>query len=237
MAEPQLYPGAHWQAAAGGHPPEEAWERLACGELSEHERRSLLDHVVDCAECTRIWRALVALERGARRFDPGVPKPGLATPRRPAPRAWTWGLGGALAAAAAAALIVWAGVRPQLPEPPRQPAGETFRSGPEAPARPVLRAPLGAVAAPQTFTWDPVPEAVSYRVELLDADGEIVWSTPTAETSAAWPSTLPHSPGRFYWRVVAELERGGSTASALEDFDVLDGPRYRPPRRRQDDAR
>jgi hypothetical protein len=223
MAEPQLYPGAHWQAAAGGHPPEEAWERLACGELSEHERRSLLDHVVDCAECTRIWRALVALERGARRFDPGVPKPGLATPRRPAPRAWTWGLGGALAAAAAA-LTLWIGVRPPAP-PPAEPAGETFRSGPAEPARPVLRAPLGAVDVPGAFAWEPVEGAVNYRIELLDAGGEIVWTAATEETSVAWPATLPGSPGRYYWRVVAELERGGSTASALEDFDLLDGPR------------
>jgi len=225
MAEPRLIPGAHWQAAAGGHPPEEAWERLACGELSEYERTTLLDHVVGCAECTRTWRALAEIERGARKFDPGMPRPGLALPAARGPRAGRWGLGGALAAAAAAALIVWVGVRPQPSVPPAQPPGETFRSGPEQPVQPVLRAPLGAVAAPQAFTWEPVPEAVSYRLELLDADGEIVWSAATAETSAAWPSTLPRSPGRYYWRVVAELERGGSTASPLEDFDVLAGPR------------
>lgn len=221
MAEPRLAPGTHWQTAAGDHPPEEAWERLALGELSEGERRSLVDHVVDCAECTRIWRALAEIELGARRFDPGVPEPGLALPARPGPRAWRWGLGGALAAAAAAALIVWAGVRPQPPAPPEPPAGETFRSGPEEPARPALRAPLGEVAAPDAFTWEAMPEAVSYRLELLDADGEIVWTIATAETSAAWPLDLPRSPGRYYWRVVAELERGSSAASPLGDFDVL----------------
>jgi hypothetical protein len=224
MAEPKLEPGAQWQSGGGAHPPEEAWERLALGELSERDRLSLVDHVVDCAECTRIWRALAEVERGARRFDPGVPRAGAAPSARPGPRAWRWGLGGAVAAAAAAALVVWIGVGPQAPEPQRQPAGETFRAGTEAPARPLLWAPLGEVAAPGAFTWEAVPEAVSYRLELLDADGEIIWSAATAETSTAWPATLPRSPGRYYWRVVAELELGGSSASPLEDFDVIDDP-------------
>jgi hypothetical protein len=223
MAEPTLVPGPHWQTAAGGHPDEQAWERLACGELTDELRRSLLDHVVDCAECTRVYRALAELERGARRFDPGVPRPGLARWARRGRLVWRWGLGGAVAAAAAAVLAVWIGVRPPAPEPAPSPP-EALRSGSAAAGPgPVLLAPLGAVTAPPELAWEPVAGAQRYRLELLDAEGEIVWTATTAGTSVPWPAAVPRRPGRYYWRVIAELERGGTVASALEDFDVA-GP-------------
>ncbi len=220
MAEPPLLPGPAWQTSAGEHPSAEAWEHLACGELAAAERRRLLDHVAGCTECTRIYRALGILERGARAFDPGVPRRGLALPARPGPVAWRWGAAAALAAAAAA-VVLWIGVRPPAPAVP--PAAGVVRSGPAA-AVPVLRSPLGTVAGPVAFAWEAVPGAVRYRLELLDADGEVLGAVVTGGTGAAWPAAVPARPGRYYWRVVADLERGGTAASPLADFELTGPP-------------
>jgi hypothetical protein len=223
-----LTPGAHWQATHDEHPTEDAWEQLACGELSGPERMALLDHVLECSECTILYRELVTFEHDARSFDPGIPAAGGLLADAPVPRAWRWGrwgLGGALAAAAA--LVLFIGVRPQLigvrPQPTgTPPSGETLRSDRHLAETPVPLAPLGIVAPPESFTWEPVPGAVRYRLELLDAAGEIVGSAATAETRVTWPGERPRLPGRYYWRVVAELERGGTSSSELEDFEIRD---------------
>ena len=205
--------------AAGGedHPLPEDWERMACGELTSSEREELIDHVLDCAECAEIYRSLLELERGAREIDPGVPVSGLTLEPGGMRPVLVWG-GGLVAAAVAAAVLIWA-----IPSfrAASAPPGEALRQASEV-ERPVLVSPLGAVGAPDALVWRALTGAVSYRLEMLDALGEPIWSTTTEQTSVPWPAEVPAPRGVFYWRIVVELERGGSVVSELESFDVHD---------------
>ena len=47
------------------HLDEAAWERLATNELAEAERDALLGHVFACAECSEVWKGVLALNRDA----------------------------------------------------------------------------------------------------------------------------------------------------------------------------
>jgi hypothetical protein len=80
------------------HPSDATWERLALGELPVAERAAAIEHALGCPDCRRVYKALLALEEGARAFDPGVPG------ARPRGRRWIVAGSAALAIAAALAL-------------------------------------------------------------------------------------------------------------------------------------
>lgn len=65
---------AHELAASSPHPDEETWARLGSGELSEHEHARIADHVVSCAECSAVYRAVAYVRQGATSFDPNAPR-------------------------------------------------------------------------------------------------------------------------------------------------------------------
>jgi hypothetical protein len=209
-------------APAVGHLREEDWERLACGEMAESDRQGALDHVTRCAACARIFRGLDALAEGARTFDPSVPAPPariLAFPRGL--------LLGGLAAAAAVAVVL---LRPAAgPEAPAVPPGDGFR-GEATSQDPAPIAPRGSVAGvPAELRWKGIEAPALYRVVLLDADGEPVWSSAEIDgTALAWPAGLDLKPGSYLWQVIA-LPRGGlpgdRRASALAGFEVVTSSR------------
>jgi hypothetical protein len=201
------------------HLSEETWERFAFGELSVEERERALEHVSRCVECARVLRALSLLEAEARAIDPAVPAR-LSAPAEPSRRRgllWT-------AAAAAAAVALWLTL-PSFPPgrpAPGSPSTDSLRSATGA-SRPVPKSPLDRVAsAPEGFSWEGTEGARAYRVELLDADGESIWTSgEVAETRVPWPRDVASDPGRYYWRVVAILaERGETVASPLVSVDL-----------------
>jgi hypothetical protein len=196
---------------ASGHPDEEAWARLAAHELPPDETRALADHLARCSECGQIYRALADLEQGARAFDPAVPAQPQATGR------WNvLALGGGLAAAA---VLAWVMVRP-LPPPASPPPSTEVRGGAAA-AVPVR--PLGALTArPAVFEWRPAADARAYRVQLLDAQGDTIWSsTEVTGTTVTLPGDVVLRPGRHYWQVLAVPAGGGQmSASPMADFDL-----------------
>jgi hypothetical protein len=55
-----------------GHLDDDAFERLAMGELGDAERAAALRHVAACEVCSRMYMALRSLEAGARAIDPSV---------------------------------------------------------------------------------------------------------------------------------------------------------------------
>lgn len=59
--------------SAGEHPSEETWVRLSCDELSADEQARLADHVVACAECAEVFRAVGDVRAGAAVFDADAP--------------------------------------------------------------------------------------------------------------------------------------------------------------------
>ena len=61
-------------SASGAHPDEDLWVRLASGELSEDERVPIVDHLLSCAECSAIYRAVAHVQQRASSFDPGAPR-------------------------------------------------------------------------------------------------------------------------------------------------------------------
>jgi hypothetical protein len=169
-----------------GHIDEDTWERFACGEVTAAERRALLDHVVACAACGKVYRGVMQLSAEARELDPSLPAPSAAFAARPRRIAAWIGSGALLAAAAAVLLFVG-----------RRPEPETLRGAPTA-AVEIDGAP-GA-----RLVWRPVTGADSYRARVFTEEGRILWtSTPSAASSAEWPAAPSAPPGRYYWMVEA----------------------------------
>jgi hypothetical protein len=182
------------------HVDEAVWERLACGELDAAEKAAVFDHATRCAVCARIHRALATLESDARAAGLDIPGSRPAAPSTTRTRTrLTWAIGGLAATAALAVAVL-------IPRPQPGPVEDPLRSGRDR--APVPLAPVGALTSPPAaFRWEGVPGAKAYRVELTNADGDVLWSsTPRAPTSADWDGTRVLPPGKYYWRVVAEAE-------------------------------
>lgn len=193
---------------AGPHPNGDDWVRLAGGSMDEGERSAAIGHVVRCSECAAIYRGLVDLEEGARAFDSTLPRRlgagtlGLGQTAR-------WGTWAAVAAAAAVALVI---AQPRRAQAPSTAPGQALRGGSP---RPELTEPLGAVGRwPERLRWTATDGAGAYRVRILGADGDIVWTSPlVTATEIAWPAAVAPRPGRLYWQVMA-LPQGGREADA-----------------------
>jgi hypothetical protein len=203
------------------HPDDATWEAMALAALPAARRAKVLDHVARCAQCAQIYRGLKILATEAAAFDPAVPR----TPSRRVlawPSRWVYG---GLAAAAAVLLVMWLPLRHTgSPAPSASP--DQVRS--PVKATPVPLEPTGRVTdAPRAFRWQPVAGAVRYRVELLDGQGNPLWSSaPLEGTAVEWPPTVPRSPGRYYWQVVALPDPAqplaAPAASALVSFEIAE---------------
>ena len=138
----------HDLAASGPHPDEDLWVRLASGQLSEDEQARIVDHVLSCAECSVVYRAVSQVRQGATAFDPAAPRHVSAGTvpfwKRPI-------LSQALAASltiAAAGLLVWnvtlqqraAELQAQLDRTLRTPAPPLPTPPGPAPAPPAVQA-------------------------------------------------------------------------------------------------
>ena len=194
------------------HPADEAWERLALGEMSGGERDALMDHVVRCAACSEVYRGLKELEREARTFDPGVPRAPSAP--RLLSSAWYGGL-------AAAAVLILALLVPNWRGP--TPPPDILRS-PVA-AAPVPVEPVGPVPArPGELRWQPVAGADGYRVEL--SNGGLLWTSGrVSDTRVVLPADVVLSPRvAYYWKVTAlagpDRRLLADAASPLVSFEI-----------------
>jgi hypothetical protein len=213
-----LKPGAHWQTNLGEHLSEDSWALLAGGRLAENERLALLDHVVGCKDCTRVYRTLVTLGDSARQVDPALTPGGLVQrPYAPGRRGLKTVLGGLTVAAAAAALVLVVRTAP----PPDMPAGAPGTTRSTAIERPTLLEPVESRLDAPIFRWQPLNSSIGYRLELLDGFAEPLWAGEVGQTdSYPWPVDLAKHPGRYYWRVTALLEHGGELASELASFEI-----------------
>jgi hypothetical protein len=97
------------------------------------------------------------------------------------------------------------------------------------PAAPTLISPNGSVTNPITFTWNPVPGATQYFVNVLNAGGTQVigvWVN-ASEACAVLPcrytpaGSLPN--GNYSWLVAAGNVAGTSGYSAAMNFTVTSG--------------
>lgn len=225
MSENETLRSAFRESVIGGegcHLSEDQWERLACDEMALDERETVLDHIVECPVCTDTYRAVKIIRSEAPAFDAAVPAPMVdqpdATVRRFPFRA--------LGLLAMAATVVLAVVLPThfLREPVNDSATMVVRSaGDEATVVPV--SPLGTVVWSRgddiLMEWTVVEDPVPAIVEILDVDGELVWTSPEVEsTEETWPGEEIPGPGRFYWRVITRDRSADATDSELVSFDL-----------------
>jgi hypothetical protein len=228
MADLQTLRRAYRSAGSEGdsiHLSEDRWERLACDELSPQERETVLDHILSCPQCSEIHRALGVLRAGATSFDPGAPEPaGSTVPRTLLPRN-LWGGVGLLAAAAAVTLaVVLPTFNPDAPDTGQQVLRSAGESASATPVSPVDDEVAWQAEAGIVLRWT-LDAAAPAMVEILDADGELVWSSPeTTETEITWSPELPPEPGLYYWLVMVTSAGDEKVRSDLVTFELTASP-------------
>ncbi len=202
----------HYGRLTNGHPDDDAWEKLAMGELSAEDKAGVLDHASRCAQCARLLRGLHALEREALTVDPERARVLTGESHRATSR---WWVGGILATAAALLIAVSVNVLS-----PRTSTDVTVRSS--APSRPEPLGPVGTLRQrPASFDFEPAVEGSRFSVELLDDAGAPIWkSRESMSTSLPWPRDIDTPPGRYYWRVFETDAVGDTTASPLAAFEL-----------------
>jgi len=174
---------------------------LARREGSEARRLEVLDHAMACTAC----RAELDLLRS-------LVEAGAEAERRATRRRWAWLPAVAVAAAATIAL----GIGVKVLAPPAR----VERGAGDAVSLLAPPADLGA-AAPQVFSWQPVPGAVRYDLEVLDETGAVVLARQTEATSLTLPDASRLAPGTGYrWWVRATLASGEVRASPARSLRI-----------------
>ena len=168
---------------------------LAQGTYQQPDRVLLLDQV--------LAHPVTARELGFfRRLAASTPAPAVA---RHLPMRWL-----ALAATvvlAVGALSIWRTLAPDRGEPVRG-DGAGFALAEPAPGK--------AFGRGDRFLWRPATGAQSYRVELVDDEGSVVFAATTVDTVAALPDSARLVPqGRYQVRLVAQLRDGTETTAPV----------------------
>ena len=187
------------------HPSPEDVLALAQRSLPEARRLSLLDHVMACPDCRAEFDMLRAIEAAGGERTAQV---------RAMPSAWR--RMAPLAIAAALAVVVGTeGWRRSRADDAQVMRGDASGVSVVSPAGEV------APGDPLTFAWHPVPGARRYDLEVLNADGNVVFSADTRDTvvTGARPETI--LPGAEYrWWVRAVLEDGAQPRSEPRAFRI-----------------
>jgi len=170
--------------------PHERLVALVEGRGAESERLATLDAVMSDPESAREFELLHALHANVRTAR-------SIRPRRVA----------IISSLAAAALLIVAGL-PALRSARTPAMTSRMRAVDQGAAliRPALEA---SPAASRTFEWRPVSGARSYVLEILTADGTLVFSRRTTQTSVTLPPDAQLPIGVEYrWWVTSELTDG-----------------------------
>lgn len=177
-------------ARAGAACPEpEALQALVERQGTDEERLATLDHASWCRSCSRELELLRALRTAA----PSVRRPRVATP---------WAVAASAIVAVAAATIALRA----LSTP-----GNVMRGA--ASGGVVLVSPP---ANASVLSWHAVPRAVSYVVEVMDAQGAVLAADTTADTAFALPASVRAAPAPHeQWWVRARLSDGAELRSPI----------------------
>lgn len=124
----------------------------------------------------------------------------------------------ALGAAALAALLVLLPMRDRAPAP----AGGTRAPAAADSSAPELLQPREGESVSRTnllLLWRESPNALGYRIDLVDAEGDRVWSGRSEATRLKLPSRVALESGRAYYVwISAELPSGGLVRSPAVGF-------------------
>jgi hypothetical protein len=154
-------------------------------EGSEETRLATLDHVMSCADCRSEFDLVRSIElAGAEAGAIG----------RPA-RRWVAPL--ALAASVLLAVVIGRYALPGAPE------RDVVRSG-EKDRLTLLAPPTEATTgSPILFAWRPIEGVGRYRLEVMNAGGEVVLEAEPADTAIVPQSAADLEPGEYQWWVGA----------------------------------
>ena len=185
----------------------EAMVAMLRREGPEFERLEMLDHVMACGACRPEFELLRSIEQAGSEAD--RPKVVSLLPRRGRRAIATFAL------AASVLLVVVVGQKMGSREEP-----DVVRGSADGVA---LLAPGIEVdsGSPVSFSWQPVPGARQYEMEVLDERGRVVASMVTEGTSAILPSAIHLLPGSTYrWWVRATTGAGDQRASPLRPLRI-----------------
>jgi hypothetical protein len=170
-------------------------------DLVEHrtpdpERMSQLSHVLSCEHCLREYEILRSLKSGADQMAPGRWR------RTPVGRAAQLVL--VAGSIALAAYLITGRIRSAASDVDLiAPAGRT------------------AAGAPVTLRWRSVAGAASYRLEIMDAPGAILFSAFTLDTAQIVPDSVRLTAGVSYqWRVSAQMRGGAERRSKTQRLEI-----------------
>ena len=158
---------------------------------ADEDRLRTVDHLAQCPECRRDFDLLRAVERA---------KPARKVQARP------W-----MAAAASVAILfgsgyaVWSGLGG---------GGDPVLRGPESSVE--LLSPQEGAVGPQEieFSWQPLPDAYEYVFEILDLEGESLFTRTSSNTSYRLDlAQNPNLEGDLLWWVRARLGDGTERSS------------------------
>jgi len=167
----------------------------------EAKRLETLDHVMGCRACRPEFDLLRSLEQAGAEADAEVARP-----------RWRW----ASSVALAAALLLGIGAALKLSG--RDDTGEVQR-GPGDTVTLVAPATEIDAGAPVTFTWQPVPGATRYDLELLDEKGTVVFAKTTEATSATLDDAARLAQGATYrWWVRATVGSSEPRSSSMRSL-------------------
>ena len=150
-------------------------------EGDETTRLRRLDHVMQCPECRKEFDLLRSVE---------LSRPPVQNSHW---RLWAFAAAIVLVAGATA---VWQMTQPR-PDVLRGASGQLSLISPAEGA---------TIRLPATLTWHAVGGALSYRVELLDPEGKVTWSSEVTDTTIVM-ETVPVG-AVSGWKVVAEFLNG-----------------------------
>jgi hypothetical protein len=145
-------------------------------------------------------------------------------PEKSPSRRNVWRVLGLLTVAAAAIMVVVLPTfLPRAPVPDN--GGQVLRSaGLETPATPVYPVDHTIELKPGadlTLRWTGADPAQPAVVEILDGEGEVIWTSPETRSAAIdWPEDVAATPGRYYWRVVVTGAGDKKISSALVSFNL-----------------
>lgn len=186
--------GASDAPAAARCPAPERLLALVEREGTEDERLATLDHAASCRECARELELL----RAVRAAAPAA--------RRPQ---WRWLIAASVLVAVAAGTIVLR---------PRTAGSGLMRGGQGAAGLTVALLPPATAGGSSMLRWHAVPNVVSYIVEMVDAQGTVVASDTTRDTSYVVPASAIGRATRYEWWVRARLADGSTIRSPLRSF-------------------
>lgn len=166
-------------------PDPEAILALVRREGSEETRLATLDHVMSCADCRSEFDLVRSIELAGAEAG-AIARPG---------RRWMAPL--ALAASVLLAVVIGRYALPGAPE------RDVVRSG-EKDRLTLLAPPTEATTgSPILFVWHPIEGAGRYRLEVMNAGGEVVLEAETADTAIVLQSAADLEPGEYQWWVGA----------------------------------